>query len=272
MSSEPFAGFADFSHFEFESLGQRRLVYRKGQGPGVIVMAEVPGLTPRVADYARRVVDAGFTVFMPSLFGLDGRPSSSFWRFAEVAKACISREFRVFAANESSPLIDWVRALGRRIHDELGGPGIGAIGMCITGNFALALAVEPWMLAPILSQPSLPGGPGKAQKEGLHLRPRELQVVRERCEGQGLRVLGLRFSHDPLCTAARFDRLQAELGAAFEGISIDSSPGNPWKHPRMAHSVLTEHLIDEDGQPTRAALERTLSFLREQLAPGAETH
>ena len=47
-------------------------VHVAGVGPAVIVMAEMPGISPHVARFARWVRDAGFTVFMPSLFGRDG--------------------------------------------------------------------------------------------------------------------------------------------------------------------------------------------------------
>ena len=47
-------------------------VYVAGSGPAVIVMTEMPGISPHVARFARWVRDAGFTVYMPSLFGRDG--------------------------------------------------------------------------------------------------------------------------------------------------------------------------------------------------------
>ncbi len=64
----------DFDRDTFTSRGVTHPVYRKGSGPGVVVVTEVPGITPQVADFARRVVDDGFTVAMPDLFGDAGRP------------------------------------------------------------------------------------------------------------------------------------------------------------------------------------------------------
>lgn len=248
--------------------GTTRDVYRRGQGPGVVVMHEIPGITPTVARFATIVADAGFTVLMPHMFGEPGRPMSLPYAASQVARACVSREFRIFAANATSPIVSWLRALCAAAHAELGGPGVGAIGMCITGNFALALMVDEVMMAPVLSQPSLPGGLTRAQKRGLHISPEDLVVVKRRAAA-GVPLLGMRFTNDPACTAARFDRLREELGEAFEAIEIDSSPGNPHGIPKNAHSVVTEHLVDEAGHPTRDALDRVLSFFGERLRPAS---
>lgn len=258
-----------FEVHTFEDGGISHPVYRRGSGPAVLVIHEIPGITPEVGRFARRVADRGFTAIMPSMFGTVGRPKTAGYALSQIARACIAREFRVLAANASSPLTDWLRALARSVHAELGGRGVGAIGMCITGNFALALAIEPWMMAPVLSQPSLPFPVGRARREGLHVSPEVLAAVKERCSHDGLRVLGLRFTADALVPAERFTRLRRELGDAFEAIEIDSSPGNPHGIPRTAHSVLTIDLVDAEGHPTRAALERVLGFFRERLHPGS---
>ena len=89
---------------------------------------------------------------------------------AEMLKGiCIRREFSVWATNRSSPIVDWLRALSREMHTQCGGNGVGAVGMCFTGNFALAMMTEPAVVAPVLSQPSLPlaGGPGRTRSGAL---------------------------------------------------------------------------------------------------------
>lgn len=244
--------------------GQTRDVYRRGSGPGVIVMHEIPGITPPVARFATIVADAGFTVLMPNLFGTPGRAMSPPYALGQVARACISHEFRVFAANATSPIISWLRALCAAAHAELGGPGVGAIGMCLTGNFALALMVDESMMAPVLSQPSLPVGISRSSKRGLHLSKDDLDIVKKRAAA-GVPLLGLRFTDDGMCPPERFDRLREELGPAFEAIEIDSSRGNEARIPRTAHSVVTQDLVDEAGHPTRVALDRVLSFFGERL-------
>jgi dienelactone hydrolase len=257
-----------FTTDRFTFAGTTRRVFVAGEGPAVIVMAELPGITPKVIGFARRVVDSGFTVFLPELFGRTGAEPTP-GAFARVAvPACVSREFKAFALRTTPPAIDWLRALARKAHERCGGPGVGAVGMCFTGGFALAMATEPAMLAPVLSQPSLPLG-GRKRAADLGLSDRDLLTVRERAEAEDLCVLGLRFTNDKLVPAARFASLRRELGDNFIGVEIDSSPGNPWGHRKAAHSVLTEDLIDEPGQPTREALEQVLQFLRDRLQVSA---
>ena len=146
----------DFMAREITLDGVARWVHVAGAGPAVILMAEMPGISPHVARFARWVRDVGFTVYMPSLFGRDGAVPGVEEGAAVFRRACASAEFRAFAANKSSPVTKWLRSLARLAHDECGGPGVGAIGMCFTGNFALTMMLEPSMLAPVLSQPSLP--------------------------------------------------------------------------------------------------------------------
>jgi dienelactone hydrolase len=253
-----------FSSFSFEAGGAERDVYTRGTGPGVVVMHEIPGITPAVARFATRVADAGFRVYVPHMFGTPGKPFSLPYVLSQGARACVSREFAVLAQREASPITEWLRALCRRAHAECGGPGVGALGMCLTGNFALALMVDPSVMAPVLSQPSLPFGVSASHRAALHLSDADLATVKQRVKG-GCPVLGMRFTHDPLCPIERFDTLRRELGAGFEAIEIDSGPGNPHGIKRLAHSVVTEDLVDSEGHPTRAALDRVLALFRERL-------
>ena len=230
----------------------------------MVIMTEMPGISPPVIGFAERVVAEGFTVFLPQLFGTPGKDATVGYAIGQIARACVRREFSVLAARESSPITTYLRALCRSVHAELGGKGVGAIGMCFTGNFALSLMVDPVVMAPVLSQPSLPFGLGKERRAGLHLSDADLAVVKQRTAA-GVTVLGMRFTHDALCPGERFTHLREELGASFEGIEIDSSPGNPHKIKRTAHSVVTQDLVDEAGHPTRIALDRVLAFFRERL-------
>jgi dienelactone hydrolase len=257
-----------FTTFEFTHDGETRTVFTRGAGPAVVVMHEIPGITPEVARFCRTVADAGFHVYLPHLFGTPGKPLSVPYMLGQMARACVSREFAVLAKHASSPITDWLRALCRHAHAECGGPGVGAIGMCITGNFALALMVDETIMAPVLSQPSLPFGLTPSHRAALHLSDADLREVQRRAAA-GCPVLGMRFTADPLCPGERFATLRRELGGAFEGIEIDSSSGNPHGIKRSAHSVVTTDLIDAEGHPTRAALDRVLGFFRERLSPPA---
>ena len=253
-----------FEEFSFTSEGASRSVYRRGSGPGVVVIHEIPGITPEVARFARWVAEDGFTAFVPHLFGTPGKPFSGGYVASQMVRACVSREFSVLARGESSPITDWLRALCRHVHRECGGPGVGAIGMCLTGNFALSLMVDDSVMAPVLSQPSLPFPVSRSHRRALHLSEEDLTVVKGRVR-TGCRVLGLRFTHDPLCPPERFQRLREELGDGFEAVEIDSGPGNPHGIGRTAHSVVTHDLVDEEGHPTRDALDRVLALFRERL-------
>lgn len=258
-------GIEAYERTTFEHAGKARDIYRRGSGPAVLVIAEMPGITPDVVGFADRVVDIGCTAVLPHLFGEPGRPLGAAYAVRSIGPACVSREFTAFATGSTAPAIEWLRALARDEHRRCGGPGVGAVGMCFTGGFALAMATEPEMLAPVLSQPSLPLPVSRRRRRDLGLSDADLDRVKHRCATEDLCVLGLRFTADRMVPAERFERLRAELGDAFVGVEIDSSPGNPWGHPRTAHSVLTQHLQDEPGQPTRDALDQVLALFRTKL-------
>jgi dienelactone hydrolase len=241
-------------------------VFRSGAGPAVIVIHEAPGLHPGVIDFGRRVVDAGFTVFMPSLFGTPGRAMTVGYTARVMPRICVAREFSAFALDRTSPAMHWLRALAAHAHAECGGPGVGAIGMCFTGGFALGMTVGDDVLAPVLSQPSLPLGPGPRRRAAVGISDDDFTRVKQRCATEGLCVLGLRFSEDAFVRPARFDTLQRELGDSFIRVDIDSRPGNPHGIKKRAHSVVTRDLVDEPGHPTRAALDRVLEFFRDRLS------
>ncbi|MDZ4298924.1 MAG: dienelactone hydrolase family protein [Moraxellaceae bacterium] len=255
---------AGFTTRPFTLLNETRDVFITGVGPAVVILTEVPNITPEVAKFAQRVAEAGFRIYMPQLFGTPGKPFSHLSAGQTLAHVCISREFRVLAANESSPIIDWLRALAREAHSECGGPGVGVVGMCVTGNFGLAMMLDAPVIAPVLSQPSLPVGPLPSQRAGLHASAIEIEAAHDKINNHGARILAMRFEGDLLCPGERFRRLREEFGDGVETIEIAD------RHAKKgtgvpAHSVLTTHLIDAEGEPTRAALDRTLNFLKEQL-------
>jgi len=252
---------ADFERRDLTFLGNTRLVYVAGSGPAVIVMSEMPGIYPLVSRFARRVRDAGFTVWMPHLFGSDGRPLSLGYALGSMVRGCISREFRAFAADASSPVIDWLRALATHAFPLCGGHGVGAIGMCFTGNFALSLMLEPVVRAPVLCQPSLPIG----RRGGMHIAPDEVAEVKARMEREDLTVLAYRFAGDAFCRAERFAAYEAALGDRFVARVLPDSAANPNAPMKNPHSVVTAHLIDREGEPTRQALEEILGFFRTRL-------
>jgi dienelactone hydrolase len=249
--------------------GTSRQVFRLGSGPAVLVLSEIPGITPAVADFARRVADLGCSVVLPSMFGTPGKEMSPGYIAQSMAHACVSKEFATWARNQTSPLTTWLKALAREEHARCGGPGVGVVGMCITGGFALAMMVDPVVAAPVLSQPSLPFVITKAHRADVNLSPSDLRAVKDRCEAEpDLCVLGLRFTGDRLAPGERFATLRRELGDSFVGVEIDSSKGNAHGIRAAAHSVLTEDLVDEPGHPTREALDQVLDLFRSRLLGG----
>ena len=255
----------DYDEDTFTHDGKTRKVFRRGEGPAVVVLAEMPGITPKVLEFADRVVDIGCTAVLPHLFGKPGAPISVRGGLTSVGFGCVSHEFTTWTTGRTSPVAVWLRALGAHEHERCGGPGIGAVGMCFTGGFALAMMVDERLLAPVLSQPSLPFPLSKRHKRDLGISDADLARVKERTTSSDVEVLGLRFTCDRLAPGARFERLREELGDAFVGVEIDSSPGNPHGLAKSSHSVLTEHLVDEPGHPTREALDQVLDLFRKRL-------
>lgn len=258
----------DFQSREITLDGATKVVHVAGRGPAVIVMTEMPGISPHVARFSRWVRDAGFTVYMPSLFGRDGAVPEAEEGMAVFRRACVSAEFRAFAANQSSPVTQWLRALAKLAHGECGGPGVGAIGMCFTGNFALSMMLEESVLAPVLSQPSLP----LDKPADIDIAPDELAAVRQRLERDDLTVMAYRFEGDQICKAERFAAFSAALGDRFIPRVLPDSAANGDVPPFFQklvpypHSVVTVHLIDEAGQPTIAARDEILAFFKHRLA------
>jgi dienelactone hydrolase len=241
---------AGWARAPFTHDGRTRDTFRRGSGPGVVIIHELPGITPLVARFANEVVDRGFTVVMPSLTGTPGTPMSTRYVLAEALKVCISREFTTWAVGRTSPVVAWCRALARSLHAEVGGRGVGVVGMCLTGGFALGMMVDDAVVAPVVSQPSLPFAVGARRAADLNLSAGDLAAVEARAAA-GCEVLGLRFAGDRL-VGTRFASLRELLGERFVAVELPS-------RERRDHSVLTEHRDD-------ASVERVLEFLESKLS------
>lgn len=233
----------------FSTATYTRDTYRKGTGPAVVVVHEIPGITPAVERFANEVVARGFTVVMPDLVGTPGREVSGKYLASSMLKVCISKEFTNMAMNQTSPIISWLRALARSLHTEVGGKGVGAVGMCFSGGFALGMMVDDIMIAPVLSQPSMPFPVGKQRGADLNLSPDDAIVIAQRA-AEGCEVLGLRFDKDK-AVGDRFTSLRTLLGDAFIAIELPSNKPSD-------HSVLTE-------QRDEASVQRVLDFFVEKL-------
>jgi dienelactone hydrolase len=251
----------DFTRRDLALLGKTKPVLTTGTvGPAVIIIHEVYGFTPTLARFCRWIRDAGFRVYAPVLFGSVDTSNPERIQLSRLLGLCISREFSLFAAGKSSPVVEWLKELARLAHRECGGLGVGAVGMCLTGNFALAMAVEPELLAPVVAQPGLPSHKPAA----VDVSVSDLAKIRNRVEEEGLLVRGYRFEGDTFCRATRFETLRRELGNGFVGTNLPDRAANP-KGRKPPHSVFTTELVDGAGQPTRAAVDEVIGFFRERL-------
>src|SRR5215510_120544 len=213
----------DFTRREISLANKTKPVFVRGAGPAVMVMHETFGLTPEVARLCRWISDAGLTVYAPALFGTPGKAvGGKLAQTLDAIRVCISREFKILAANQSSPVVDWLKRLAARAFQECGGPGVGVIGLCLTGNFALAMAVEPSVLAPVMGEPGLPFG----KPAGMHISPEDLATVKQRVEKEGLRVQGYRFKGDTICPKERFNSFQNALNQGFVPTILLDENGN----------------------------------------------
>ena len=255
---------AGYERFNFTDGPWTRQVFRKGSGPAVIIIHEIPGLHPGVVRFADHVAAAGMTVFLPSLFGKPGKEASVGYAVGEMVTAiCVRREFHVWAGTGSSPIVDWLRALARKAHAECGGKGVGAVGMCFTGGFALAMMTEPVVVAPVLSQPSQPIF-GKTKATVIDVSDGEIACAKKRFAEEDLSMIGLRFKSDALVPDGRFAMLKSEFGDRFEAVEMEDDEALP-NTGMKPHSVLTIHLDDRPGAATKKAEERVIDFFKQRV-------
>jgi dienelactone hydrolase len=261
----PEADLTGWTASPFTAAGYTHDVYRKGEGPGVVLIPEMPGIHPGVLALGNHLVDNGFTVACPSLFGTPGAPGVSPAAVGVMVRGCVAKEFAGFATNADRPVAHYLRALARDLNEKTPGKGVGVIGQCFTGGFALAAAVDDSVLAPVLSQPSTPIGLTPKMKRDPGLSEGELKIIERRAADEGLCALGLRFSGDMLSPGERFKTLKDRLGDAFEVIELNSAKGNEHGFGRMAHSVLTLEVREVEGHPAYEARKRVVAFLTERL-------
>jgi dienelactone hydrolase len=241
-----------FDRFSFVHEGRQRFVFRASHGPGLLLLHELPGMVPECVDFGRRLADAGFTVFMPLMFGEAGKRH-------HIPPLCVFREFNLWRSGRTSPIVGWLRALSRHIHD-LGdsGPRLGVIGMCLTGSFALTMMLDDWVTAPVLSQPSLPLAPSfipSNRRGALDVTEGDLRAAVAAAHQRNLQVKAFRFSDDVICPRERFETLRARFGARF----------SPHEVPGGKHSVFTLHYMDIPEEKRQQAWDSLLTFLHAQL-------
>ncbi len=269
-SSAPVATLDGWAKSTFTGGGLTHDVYEKGDGPGVVLIPEVPGMTPEVLGLAQHLVNKGFTVAVPSPFGTPGREASMGYTLRTVARLCVSAEFRAFALDAHRPITDFLRAVAADLAARTPGRGVGVIGMCFTGGFALATAIEGTVLASVLSQPAVPFPTSRARRLDPGASAEEMDALAARTRDDGLCLLGLRFSEDVSAPRTRFAALKAKLGDAFEVIELDSSRGNTGGYRTGAHSVLTDEVRETPPNSAYETREHMVEFLRRNISREAD--
>ncbi len=240
----------EFSTTEMDGRPLAHDVYTRGDGPVVLVIQELPGIGPETLRLADKLVNAGFRVVMPHLFGPLGRVAIG----GNIARVfCMRREFALFAKNRTSPVVNWLRALARDLRARHNVEGVGVIGMCLTGNFAISMMADDAVLAGVASQPSLPLGASRA----LHMSDTDIAEIRDALDEKGA-MMALRFSGDRICTAAKFEAIGAAFNDDTERVRLVTLPGN-------GHSVLTLDFVDSEGEPSAQALQDVIAYFGERL-------
>ena len=226
-------------------------VYTKGEGPVVVIIQELPGIGMETIELANRFVEKGFRIVMPHLFGPLGRLSF----LGNITRIfCMRREFAIFSKNQTSPIVEWLKALCQDCRDKYNVSGVGVIGMCLTGNFAISLMADDAVLAGVASQPSLP----LFSQSSLHMSENEIAKVRERLEQHGP-MLAYRFAGDILCTSTKFEALNNAFNDDRERIKLNTISGNK-------HAILTVHFSNREGSPTEEALGEIFEYFSKKLA------
>ena len=226
-------------------------VYRRGVGPAVVIIQELPGIEQSTLRLADNFVDAGFEVVMPHLFGPIGQTRV----LGNLARAfCLRKEFSLFSRNKASPVVDWLKALCQSIRDEKSIPGVGVIGMCLTGNFAISLMADSSVLGAVASQPAMPLNDSSA----LHMSESDIAEIKQNID-RNEPIKAYRFAGDWMSKQAKFDTLERVFNDDRERIQMNVLPGD-------AHSVLTRDFVDKKGHPTHQALTEVLSYFERVLS------
>jgi dienelactone hydrolase len=232
-------------------------IYQRGEGPPIVLIQELPGIGTETLRLADRLIDSGFEVVLPHLFG----PLEKTNMVGNLARVfCMRREFRLFESNKSSPIVDWLKALCADVRASRGVPGVGVIGMCLTGNFAISLMGDDSVLAAVAAQPAMP----LHKQDALHMSEQEVAATKRGIE-QSAPMHAFRFAGDKMCSAEKFNAIVGEFNSdGQERVVLTTLPGE-------GHSVFTLDFVDDEGHPTRQALDSILEYFTSQLAPNFKT-
>jgi dienelactone hydrolase len=263
MATDDFNGFQEIP-FSRDGIDHR--VFFTGDGPPILVLHELPGLSPSAARFGRRLAAEGFRVYMPLLFGEQGQDD---WKKAQ-KELCVSREFANLAAGVSAPIVDWLRALVNEISARHGQSSVGAIGMCLTGAFAIPLILERCVVAPVAAQPGVPFsalfraiGVGNGEwASQMNISDADLSSAAARAERDQITLMAVRFEKDRICPKERLDRLQSAFGARLLRREL---PGGSFLNPPHATLTAGFEQADDPNAPARVLFKDLVKFLQARL-------
>jgi len=267
------------AQFDSASIGGFQVFVPKKQqnGPPVLVLHEMPALSPDVLELALRLSRQNYSVYVPLLWGKPDHNTDSqllFLRYAVELRS--SPRWRAAEADVDRPILDELASLCRLIADAHPKHRIGVIGNCITGVFPFALAARvPKVAAPIGSQPTLPITLSGADAAKTGLSAKETALLSSRIQTDpSFQMLGFRFAGDRNCRKERFDTFESHFGSSFLNGTIPlelyhGRDGMP-EHP---HAVLTECHSDDPSFATAQGWQNCLDFLSAKLSGArAQTH
>ena len=236
----------------FEHAGMRHDVYRRGTGPAVILIHEAGGLDHSALDIADRLVDQGFRVLAPVIVGTPQPDGSGSSAMVNLLKMCVSREVHVFLTGQTSPIAVWLRALAAAEKGDH--PGVGVIGMCFSGGFAIAAAVDEAVVAAVASQPALPWPILPGAGKDLGLSREDVVCVRDRFRDGKFGLLVARYRDDRASSKARIESYRTEFG-----------PDVLMEPIGTAHSVLARAAQPSPDPAAVPVLAATIALLKARL-------
>lgn len=253
---------------EFEVFTPKPTAQNRG-GPPVLILHEMPALSPDVLDLALRVSEEGYSVYVPLLWGSANENAASRSLFLRrLVELRASPEWRAGAPEANRPILHRLTLLCRFLVSRHPGQRMGVIGNCLTGVFPFALAARvPQVVAPIASQPTLPLSLSRIAAAQSGLSPAEHTVLHRRVEKEPtFQLLAFRFEEDGASRAERFLTFEREFGKRFLDGTI------PLAHyhfrdglPRHVHAVLTSCYSDKPTSSTFHAWRECTNFLAAKL-------
>jgi dienelactone hydrolase len=244
---------AGYEQFFFESQGIGHPVYYAGKpgDPMLLLLQEIAGFSPGLLLFAERLTNAGFRVSIPWIFGPFGRRAP----VRNAIRLCVSREFANLREGVSAPIATWMRALAAHLSSSNGGARIGAIGMCLTGAFAIPLVIDPSIAAAVAAQPSVPlsflhlafGTRARWRMRALNVADATIAEARKRLNAGAARMMAVRCRADRICPREKIERLMQEFPVGLEVREYEEPDARNRVGERPHATFTKEYRIEPDA-------------------------